>query len=696
MKTTQIQVLLIEDNVADAKFLQHLLAKSAQVSFEVTWVSRLAEGLEVLEEKGFDIVLLDLVLPDGQGLDTFRSLRVRSAGVPIIVLTGLDDEEAAFEAVAAGAQDYLVKGEIPGGLLVRAILYALERNEANEKIKQLNAELEDRIIQLAAANRRLEEANRVSDLTRDQALQASNFKSQFVAKMSHEIRTPIAALIGILDLMKIEESEQDQKELLRMADESAHCLLDVISDVLDLSKIEAGKIELQISSFSPTSLVEEVGELFTPTAQKKGLRTMTFIDPRIPSALEGDAIRLRQVLLNFTSNAVKCTEHGEIFLRATLESEDSEMVNVRFSVSDTGCGISDADRTKLFQPFVQLGSHQTHGTGLGLSICKRLVELMEGRIGVQSVAGKGSTFWMSLKLKRSPTTASVRAFHFDHGQQLLQSTRVLVLADNLTVRDIIHRYVGAMGLRNGSSASADEALDMIRRADQIDDPFKLVLVDLNSAEAYRFAAELNEDHSIASTPLVYIASSGQNNVNPEKIRKAGFAKCLREPIRQAQLVDTMVELLTKAKPESHASEAPSMRGSNKETSTQAITVLLAEDSEVIQKLVCTQLAKLGVSVTAVSNGNEALKEYQQGHYSLVLMDISMPVMNGLDAARAIRRVEAGGKRRTPIVALTARSMVGDRENCLEAGMDDYMTKPVTLEQLRQIMQRWTMTGPILY
>lgn len=682
----KIRILLVEDNADDAMMLQDLLSKSARACFDVHRVCRLADALDSLESGHFDVILLDLSLPDSQGLDTFRSVRSRFSFMPIILLTGLEDEAVASQAVATGAQDYLVKAQLPGGLLVRAILYALERNQANESIKRLNAELENRIIQLAAANKDLEEASRVAALTRDQALQASSFKSQFVAKMSHEIRNPIAALINILELLKERGSAVDQKELLRMADESAHCLLDIINDVLDLSKIEAGKIELSITEFSPIPLVEEVADLFVPAAAKKQLHIATFVDPVLPAVLEGDPIRLRQVLLNFVSNAINHTEQGEILVSATQDSEDPESVTVRFSVRDSGSGIPESMISKLFQPFVQLGSEQTRGTGLGLSICKRLVDLMQGQTGVQSVPGKGSTFWMSVRLKRT-RAAGIRPFYFDHAHRVLRPIKVLTIASNSTMRDILHRYVSAAGMKSAVAASAEEGLEVLRRAGHIDDPYRLVIIDLESTAAKAFACEINGDPSISATTLIYVAGSGDDG---DKTWKAGFNGYVHKPVHQAELMDAIISLITRRHAPALEAQAAESSRRRQISGSESIAVLLAEDSEVIQKLIGMQLSKLGINFKAVANGREAVREFGERKYSLVLMDIGMPEMDGIEATREIRKLEFVQNRRTPIIALTARTMSGDKDNCLEAGMDDYLAKPVTMDQLRWIIQRWVL------
>ena len=558
-------------------------------------------------------------------------------------------------------------------------------------LKDLEDKLRRYAEQVEAARARLDEQKLLMQTqsvalaqARDAAVESSRLKSEFLANVSHELRTPMNGVLGMLTVLDDTRLTAEQREYADSARRSAEFLLGLINDILDFSSIEAGRLKITPADFSLRTAASDVLELLAERAELKGLELACLVDPATPDFVRADSLRLRQVLSNLVGNAIKFTEQGEITLRVK-PAETAGLV--RFEVQDTGTGIGDDERKRLFQPFTQVDGSSTRrhgGSGLGLVIARQLVEAMKGEIGLESALGRGSTFWFTLPVAMPATAPSEESLRRVGMERALAGKRALLAVMAPAKRAARRRQVANWGVTTVEARHGLELMALLRAAAAQHEPFDVVLLEaeLPDTNAFRLAEEITHDEAVEGTRLVLLSPFGRRSLAElSSSMRRGFSSLLPSPVRHQDLLNALAEAVGYVPGQLDAADVPLV------PIVPSARILVAEDNAINQKVALRLLQRLGYEVDLAGNGREAIQALSAQPYALVLMDCQMPELDGFEATREIRRRE-GSDRHVPIIAMTAHAMQGDRERCLAAGMDDYLTKPVAVAQLQQAVAKW--------
>jgi CheY-like chemotaxis protein len=673
MYSVAAQILLVED---DPLIVEMLTGFFQPTQLKLVHATNSTEALGCVNDQPIDLVLLDLGLPGLDGFQFLREVKIspQTSDIPVIVLSGHNSSVEKIRGLELGAVDYQTKPFDPMELRAR-IFAALREKRKLDGFKRRNREL-------------IEE--------RDAAVVALRNKSEFLANMSHEIRTPMNGVIAMAGLLQETHLTTEQRSYIDTVYSSAESLLTIINDILDFSKIESGKLEFECQPVDLRSCIEESLDLLSAKVSEKEIDLAYQIEDGVPAQVLGDVTRLRQIIVNLLGNAVKFTDRGEIVAMVKVigapenPAQPTAPWQLHFSVRDTGIGIRPERLDKLFSPFVQADASTTRhfgGTGLGLSICRRLVELMGGKMWAESTPGNGSTFQFVLPMQAAPqTNGSV----LDHKQPQLADLKLLIVDDNPTNCRILALQTNKWGMIPRTALSGEQALTWLQAGEKFD----LAILDMQmpGLDGLMLAAEIRKLPNGAKLPLVLLTSMGVRPDSPEFVQ-AGFATCLTKPIKPAQLFESLVRVVsglrTAPKPQPVISKLdPKM------AARLPLRVLLCDDNLINQKVATRLLGQMGYTPHIAGNGLEALVAIDSQPFDLIFMDVMMPEMDGLEATREIRTrqkdrgLNPNYKSPIIIVAMTASAMPGDREKCLAAGMDDYLAKPVRPEDVRTIVERW--------
>jgi two-component system, sensor histidine kinase and response regulator len=656
MARDELRILLVDPNREDADRFRDLVSHDRETVCATTHVTNVSDALAHCEDGRFDVLLLEIDPLESVGTEAVEMFQEKLPALPIVVLTRLDCSTLAHEALWRGAQDVLCKSWIDSRLLARTLRYAVER--------------QTHVAELLRATTRAQKASAV--------------KSEWVAHISHDIRTPLTSILGMTELLLDTKIDAEQREHLLIVSRAGEGLLSLISDILDLSRIEANQLPIEKIPFSLNSTLRDIVQTLGPKARNKGLDVRCRVAPDVPDALLGDPARVRQVLLNLTSNAIKFTDAGTVGIDVlTLERSDSEVV-LEFAVSDSGIGIPEEVQRSLFTPYTQVHQNMRKygGTGLGLSISARVIECLGGRIWVESRVGTGSIFHFTVPYQidservLQPRLAPAAS---------LAGMKVLLVEDNRATTNALMEQLGELGIRAFAARASLAALDELQRARERGEPYSIVLVDTRRSSADRFElVEMMRAEQGNDCPAVIVMALAGEAGDANRCKQLGVAGYLTKPISNQDLLGAIRAVAGSADESKH--DALVTRHSLREA-RRRLHVLVAEDDDANRRLVMHLLRKCGHSAFGVTCGESALQAIAGDEFDAVLMDVQMPGKDGFETTREIRAAEVASGVHLPIIALTAHSMRGDMERCLAAGMDDYVAKPIRAAELYDALAR---------
>ena len=697
------KILVVDDEAHGRLALQHLLDGPDR---EVMVAPCGEQALQHVAANEFALILLDVRMPGMDGFETAARIRkrARSERTPIIFLTGAyEDMASVIRGYAAGAVDYVLKPVEPEVLKSKVAVFVdlyyknaalsrqiLERKKAERALARANEQLEARIRErtesLTAANELLRKEvamrRQMGDELRQakQAAEAANVaKTEFLANMSHEIRTSMNAIVGMTELALQAELSPEVRDFLRVVKASSDSLLTIINDILDLSKIEAGRLPVEAIPFSLRECVGDAMKTLALRAHEKRLELACDIAAAVPDGLVGDPLRLRQIVINLVGNGIKFTERGEVVLRVEPEPQTDGQVGCHFSVSDSGIGVPHDRQRAIFAPFLQADASTTRvygGSGLGLTIAARLVEMMHGKIWVESEPGKGSIFHFTARFRLPPECRAASTVD-------LGGSRVLVVDDHPVSRRVVAGVLAAWRAEVQEADSPQAALRLARQSRRAGRPFRLVLLDdaMPGTDSYALARQMECSADFGKPAVMMLGFSARREEGEIQHAGAGLPG-LTKPVKHSELLEAVTSALCQSSPAPRET-TPAVPAS----SAEKLDILLVEDNPLSQKLAEYVLRKQGHAIVVVDNGVAALEACERQRFDLILMDVRMPRMDGLQATAAIRQREARTGGHVPIIALTANAMVGDRESCLRAGMDDCLIKPIQPSSLLAVVAR---------
>jgi signal transduction histidine kinase len=690
IENVPVKILIVDDREENLFAMEALLEGP---ELQIITARSGNEALGILLEQEVALILLDVQMPGMNGFETAELIRgsSRTRHIPIIFVTAISKERRnIFQGYESGAVDYLFK-PIEPEILKSKVKVFIDLHQQKQTLENITRKLETTISELIESRKKLRqseetirEAWKTAEKARDSAEEANRAKSEFLANMSHEIRTPLNGIIGMSDLALLENCSPQQKERIESIKQAGESLLEILNEILDLSKIEAERVDLESISFNPIDVVERVARMLSIKIYEKNLELICKIDPEIPEQVMGDPTRFRQILLNLLSNAFKFTEKGDIRIEAMLERTTDKNIVLGFVVSDTGIGIAESKLHQIFQSFQQADSSTSRkygGTGLGLSITRKLLDLMKGEIRVESDPGKGTSFFFTIPFKRSTEVMAEpdSRFGIEHFSPVLiieksvhgtKATKAIFDFLPVSYKVLIQPVVNIDELRNSLTNE------------------KLIIVDSGvlSNNGKMLADELPEFlKGIKDIPVIVMAPSSIN-LNKEEMVARGLLAILRKPLFPRDIRATLREQSMEGK----ASPNPPLHLAKAQMEGRKLTILLAEDNPINTKLAVGFLQHKNWKVECAVNGVEAVNKYKNGSFDLILMDIQMPEMDGMEATLKIREYETEKNRPpTPVIALSAHAMKGDIDKAMSCGMDDYITKPFKPNELYLIIEKLT-------